>query len=164
MHAEKHTGKTSILKNNLDALENWYPELYKRLVELPEEIPDYIVRTGEKSSFLNVLFRGPDKNTLYYDNDDPIGYSHRYIKSLDLNYAPFLVFLGFGLGYHIVTTLNGFSKSHQIRHIVIVEKDIELFKAALRIFDFSQVIMHPDIELIIGYQHQSQWRLLRTYQ
>ncbi|MBW2116693.1 MAG: motility associated factor glycosyltransferase family protein [Deltaproteobacteria bacterium] len=163
MHAEKHTGKTSILKNNLDALENWYPELYKRVVELPEEIPDYIVRTGEKSSFLNVLFRGPDKNTFYYDNDDPIGYSPRYIKSLDLNYAPFLVFLGFGLGYHIVTTLNGFSKSHQIRHIVIVEKDIELFKAALRIFDFSQVIMHPDIELIIGYQHQDLFVAFRSY-
>jgi len=163
MYAEKLISNTGIVEKNLNALENWYPELYKRLMELPEKIPDYIVRTGDKNSFLNVLFRGADRNTLYYDNDDPVGYSHRYIESLDLNYAPFLVFLGFGLGYHIVTALNDFSEGHQIRHIVIIEKDIEMFKAALNLFDFSQMIMHPDIELIIGYQPQDLFVAFRSY-
>ncbi len=163
MYAENHTSETTLFEKNLNALENWHPELYKRLMELPEEIPDYIIRTGDNNSPLNVLLRDQAKSMLYYDNKDPIGYSRRYIESLDLNYAPFLVFLGFGLGYHIVTALNDFSKTCQISHIVIIEKDIEIFKVALRLFDFSQIIMHPDIELIIGHQPQDLFVAFRNY-
>ena len=90
-------------------------------------------------------------------------YSRRYIDALDLKYAPFLVFLGFGLGYQVVTALNDFSQKCQIRHIIVIEKDIQLFAAALKIFDFSPVISHPDIELFIGCPPQDLFIAFRDY-
>ena len=138
------------LEKNLVALTNRYPELAKQVRDRMDEHPDNIIRTGEDGAFQNILYRTGDRNVLCYDSDDPLGYSRRYVESLDLHYAPFLVFLGFGLGYQVIAALDGLSEELQIQHMVIVEKDIMTFKAALQSNDFSQMIMHPGIELVVG--------------
>lgn len=151
MYTEKKTNM-NLLEKNLSALDNRYPELSKKIRDTYDQVPENMTMVRANSSFTNLLIHHQDKDLFYYDSEDPLGYSYRYIKSLNLKYSPFLVFLGFGLGYQVISALNDFSEKYQIRHIFIIEKDIQLFKAALELHDFSQVIMHPDITLFVGYE------------
>lgn len=139
-----------MLEKNLDVLSSRYPEIAKQIRERMDERPDNVIRTGKDDAFQNILYRSEHRNVLCYDSDEPLEYSRRYIESLDLHYAPFLVFLGFGLGYQVIAALNNFSKTLQIQHMVIVEQDILTFKAALQNYDFSRMIMHPGIDLFVG--------------
>lgn len=163
MHTKKETSHISLLEKNLNVLDKRYPKLSGEIRELEDKNPEYIVKTGINNEFMNILYNNQNMSALCYDNDDPLGYSRSYIESLDLKYAPFLIFLGFGLGYQVVSVLNEFSKKLKIQHILIIEKDTRLFKAALQNYDFSQIIMHPDIELFIGYQPQEFYFEVRNY-
>lgn len=163
MQTEIRSAHARMFEKNLNALDNRYPELSRKIRETVDEIPENIVQTGANNDSPNILYRTQDRSALYYDSDEPLGYSHRYIQSLDLNFAPFLVFLGFGLGYQVVATLNEFAKKLKIQHIVIIEKDIRIFKAALKNFDFSQAIMHPGIVFFIGSPAKDLYYEFRNY-
>ncbi len=163
MKNEKEYAHARMFEKNLMALDKRYPELSKKLHETAGVTSKYIIHPDTNNEFMNILLNNENINSLYYDSKDPLGYSRRYIESLDLKYAPFLIFLGFGLGYQVISALNGFSKKLKIRHIFIVEKDIRFFEAALKNYDFSQIIMHPDIEFFIGKQPQELYFEFRNY-
>lgn len=163
MVAETLSSTDLTFENNVKALNARYPDLHQKIMRLDRRLPPNIVKTGVSEAWMNILLADQSRQALYYDSDDPIGYSRRYISSLDLRYAPFMVFLGFGLGYQVVSALRDFSKSLHIQHIIIIEKDLRLFGAALRILDLSQLIMHPDIKLFIGFETQDLFVVLRNY-
>lgn len=142
----------STYEKNLLALKSRYPVLSDKVMEsVPGPLPA-IVRIGKNDPLPNILFSDPEKEYLCYDNEIPVAYCRDYIGSLDLRFAPFLTLLGFGLGYQLVTLLNDFSEDLKIRHMLIIEKDIRLFKKALEILDFSQAIMHPEIHFFVGME------------
>ncbi|MHB8770843.1 MAG: motility associated factor glycosyltransferase family protein [Syntrophales bacterium] len=139
-----------VLERNFAALQERYPELARRIRSAGPAVSPAIARSSERSPLLNMVLEQDGEKILYYDAEDPIGYCRNYIDALDLKYAPALVFMGFGLGYQIVTILNDLAKDVHVQDVVIVEKDLALFKAALTFLDLSQVIGHPNIAFFVG--------------
>jgi len=84
----------------------WQNAYGKRVMGSREYRPNW-----PKRCHSHVVFLNHDRGLLGYDSVDPLGYCRRYVQSLDLTYAPVLVFLGFGLGYQVVTVLNDLRKS-----------------------------------------------------
>ena len=152
MDMKKKISNNSIFEKNAAALKLRQPDLYRAISAIGPENAERIVTTGNNGLNQNVLLENNGKLFLYYDPDNPQEYVRNYIASLGLSYAPFLVFFGFGLGYQVLSALTEFSENLKIRHVIIIEKDIQLFKSALENIDFSQVIKHPDIEFFVGYR------------
>lgn len=151
----EHTEPRMDFEKNMAALQEYYPELARKIIDSGPQLSANVLRPKAKGASPNILMNKQGAKILYYDAEDPIGYCKQYIEALDLKYAPMLIFLGFGLGYQVVTALNDFSNRLNIQDIIIVEKDINLFKTALTFIDFSQVIRHPKIKFFVG-QHPDQ--------
>ncbi|RPH52385.1 MAG: DUF115 domain-containing protein [Desulfobacteraceae bacterium] len=144
----------SIYEKNLLALQGRYPKLSAEVRETVPGPAPAVIRIWKNDPLPDILFSDRGKEYLCYDNKNPVDYCGDYIRSLDLKFAPFLTLFGFGLGYQLVTLLNDFSEVLKIRHMLIIEKDIRLFKKALEILDFSKAIMHPAIHLFVGMEPQ----------
>ncbi|MBN2441688.1 MAG: motility associated factor glycosyltransferase family protein [Spirochaetales bacterium] len=57
----------------------------------------------------------------------------------------YLVFLGFGAGYHILP----FLKSTEVSNILIVEKDISIFRSIMENIDIRAIIVDPRVTFLI---------------
>jgi len=154
--------KTTIEKN-IDALNQHYPTLAQAIVRSGPELSPNVFRLKSEDTLANLRMHQNGEEVLCYDSLDPIGYCKQYINALDLKYSPALVFLGFGLGYQIMTVLKDFSKKLNVQYIIIVEKDIELFKTALALFDFSQVISHPKIKFFVGEDSDELYKSFQNH-
>ncbi len=155
--------RSSVFEKNMQALETRYPELFRQVCTTGAAGPATIVRTGAADAAVNLLSPDDRGGCLWYDNEDPLGYCRRYIRSLDLGYAPVVIFLGFGLGYQVQSALQDFSQQLCIQHIVIIEKDLTVFRAALQYHDFSRIITHPAIHLFVGCSASELFFALRTH-
>lgn len=154
--------KTAIEKN-MAVLNKHYPTLAQAIVRSGPELSPHVFQFKNKDVLPNLLMNNNSGKIFYYDSLDPTGYCKRYINALDLKYSPALVFFGFGLGYQIISVLNDFSKELNAQYIIIIEKDIELFKTALTFLDFSQVISHPKIKFFIGENPDELYRSFQNY-
>ena len=149
--------------SNLGALKGRYPDLFEAFSTTDNTLPPNVIRLKPDVIFPDVVLENQTKKILYYDSDDPIGYCRGYLESLDLHYAPVLIFLGFGLGYQVVSALHDFSKKWNTKYIIIIEKDPELFRAALMSLDYSEVIGHPEIEFFVGIEPYDLFKSFRKY-
>ncbi|MBU0987419.1 MAG: DUF115 domain-containing protein [Proteobacteria bacterium] len=152
-----------IVEKNMAALQEHYPELARKIIDSGPQLSAKVFRPGKNGGLPNILMDAQGEKILYYDAKDPMGYCRRYIDALDLKYAPAIVFMGFGLGYQVVTALNELAQNLEIQHMMIVEKDIDLFKSALAFTDFRQVIRHPKIKFFVGRQSGEFAVLFRKY-
>ena len=149
--------------SNLDALKEHCPDIYKSISEMDNTHDSRTIKLKPDADLPDVILENQSSNIFYYGSDDPLEYCRDYIKSLDLHYAPFLVFLGFGLGYQVAAALNNFAKKMNIQHIIIVEKDIKLFQTALMTLDFTGMIRHPNIEIIAGIDSDNLFKAFTQY-
>ncbi len=148
---EINTGNwEKIYQSNLSALKHRYPDIFKKINTTDPITLLKPVKIDPDDKFPDVLIQDGDSSLFYYGHKDPMEYCHNYLSALDLHYAPILVFMGFGLGYQVASALNNLAQKLDIRHIIIIEKDIELFKAAMATMDFSSIIGHPRVEFIVG--------------
>jgi len=150
----------TIFEKNMEVLEKRYPDLAKRVRETKDN-PSYKLIQA-KNGMPNVLIKkGSDFLTLY-DNDDPVKYCDNYLKKLNFNYAPIVVFMGLGLGYHLDRFFKLLGKRLGTRCIIVFEKDIEIFRLALRMGDFRQVLSQPKIHFFIGEKPNDTFVKLRV--
>ena len=152
-----------IYASNLVALKERYPELYDKLLTVNKDALAKSVKPNPNNPLPDIVLDGHDEKILYYGRDDPMEYCRQYLDSLDLGFAPFLVFMGFGLGYQVISALNHFSKELYIQHVIIIEKDIELFRTALMMIDLAGIIRHPEIELIVGLDPDELFKSFLKY-
>ena len=145
---------------NLAALEEHYPDIYKIISQMDNSPDTRAIDVRADADFPDLMLESQSNKIFCYGGDDPMEYCRGYIESLDLHYAPVLVFLGFGLGYQVAVTLNDFAKKLDIQHIIIVEKDIKLFQTALMTLDFTGMIRHPNIEIVLGVDSD---KLVKTF-
>ena len=158
---EKESMKT--YHSNLDALKEHCPDIYKTISEMDNTPDSRTIKLKPDADLPDIILENQSNNIFYYGSDDPLKYCRDYIKSLDLHYAPVLVFLGFGLGYQVAVTLNHFAKKMNIQHIIIVEKDIKLFQTALMTLDFTGMIRHPNIEIVVGIDSDNLFKAFTKY-
>ena len=157
------TDRQSIYDNNLAALGKRYPDLFERLSARKSDTVPNLIKLRPDDIFPNSILEEKSRKILYYDAADPMGSCKKFLESLDLHYAPVLIFLGLGLGYQVTSALQHFSRQLNIQYIIIVEKDLELLRAALMTLDLSEVINHPKIELFVGKKPHDLFKLFSGY-
>ncbi len=150
----------SVFDKNMEVLEKRYPDLAKR-VRATKDNPSYkLIQTSKGQP--NVLIKKGSDFFILYDNDDLMTYCDNYLEKLDLKYAPVVIFMGLGLGYHLDRYFKILGEKVGTRQIVVFEKDIELFRLALSVGDFAQIIAQPDIHFFVGESPEEIYVRLKT--
>lgn len=140
---------TEIFEKNMSALEVKYLELAAKIRKNSiEEIRYKVIRadTGEP----NLLVAKNDSFIMLYDNSSPYDYCKKYFEGMNIAYAPVVLFLGFGLGYHLHMFTQLYADKVQGEKIIVFEDDINFFHLAMTMIDFSRFINHPDIHFFVG--------------
>jgi len=140
--------RDTVFEKNMEVLEKRYPDLAKRVSETNDN-PSYKLIQA-KNGKPNVLIKKDSDFLLLYDNNDPVKYCDNYLNKLNMNYAPIVVFMGLGLGYHLDRYFKLLGEKMGTREIIVFEKDIELFRLALKVGDFCTIISQSNIHFFVG--------------
>ncbi len=130
----------SILQSNLEVLSQRDPELANRIAGLGPGLPPYLELIEAKSGLPAVRYHPPGDASAraLCSVYDPVREADRWAENEPVNSAINLVFLGVGLGYHIVSYLDRFGT--HARSIALVEFDPHLFRLALSMRDLRGLI------------------------
>lgn len=144
-----HIFDNDIYRQNLRTLSERYPELAEKIGRLSDD-GAYRVVLSERKELPNLIFQHRRSVGMYYDNTDPLAYCVDYVDALNLKNARVIFFLGTGLCYQLAYVLQQLSRKLRIRHAVIVEKDLGIFKKAMETVDLRPYLSNPDIEFFVG--------------
>lgn len=149
-----------VFEKNMEVLAKRYPKLSKRVRETKDSPSFKLIQA--KNGMPNVLIKkGSDLLTLY-DNDDPVKYCDDYLERLDLKYAPIVIFMGLGLVHHLDRYFKLIGVKVGTREAVVFEKDIELFRLALKVIDFRNFISNSHIHFFVGESPEESFIRLTT--
>jgi hypothetical protein len=152
--------KQIFLDKNMAALAIRYPQIALKLKDVTPS-GNYKL-TNTPSGYSNLLVKHNDSFLSFYDPDDPVGSAERYVEAQLMKFAPVVVFLGIGLGYHLDYFLRNQSNKLDTRKIIIYEKDIEILKFTLSSGDFTNIINHPNIYFFVDDDMDTSHIPLRT--
>ncbi len=144
---------------NMKALEENYPQIAELIKNTAEEEYQF-VRTGE-GRLPNLLDR--KDNTYYYNPQNPWQDVENQILSLNLKNARLAIFLGLGLGYELVYFYKNMMENQLTHYILVVQKNLEVFKAALRSFNFEALIRNSRVHFLVAQPEESLYTILRNY-
>ncbi|MBC8433694.1 MAG: motility associated factor glycosyltransferase family protein [Desulfobacterales bacterium] len=137
-----------IFKKNLSALEEKYPALASKIKKNSIDKSRYkIIRTETGES--NLLVAKNDSFIMLYDNASPYEYCKKFLEGMDIAYAPIVLFLGFGLGYHLHMFSQLYADKANAKKIIVFENDLNIFHLAMEMSDLSHLITHPDIHFFV---------------
>ncbi len=149
-----------ILERNLEVLSLRDPELAEKVRAVEETGAYRLHRTG--TEHFN-LFTGTETGQIvFYETHDPLRTAKTYLEGLKIKFAPFVVFMGLGLGYHLDYFLKNLSDAWGTKEIIIYEKDMDLFRLALSVADFRDILRHPHLHFFVGGDPESSFVELRT--
>jgi hypothetical protein len=137
-----------IFKQNMSVLEEKYPALASKIRKNSIDAGRYKIiqaETGEP----NLLVAKNDSFIMLYDNSSPYEYCKKFFEGMNITYAPVVLFLGFGLGYHIHMFSQLYADKVHAKKIIVFEDDINFFHLAMEMIDFSRIIAHPDIHFFV---------------
>lgn len=125
----------NILDTNLQVLKKEFPDLYQRIREVrPSPQAD---AERSRSGHIVPKLSGKALHSLY----DPVRDGNRFPAV----YPPegYLVFLGIGGGYHIRPYID----CKETRGILIIEKNLSVFRSFLETVDFTSILRSPKVQL-----------------
>ena len=152
--------KDTVFEKNMEVLEKRYPDLAKRVRETKDNTSYKLIQA--KNGKPNVLIKKGSDFLMLYDNDDPMKYCDEYLERLNIKYAPIVVFMGLGLGYHLDRYFKLLGEKVGTREIIVFEKDIELFRLALKVGDFRQIVAQSNIHFFVGESPERTHVKLKT--
>ncbi len=153
--------RKDIFEKNLSALAERNPRLAGKVRDARGNGHGHLLE-GKEGCPPNLLVEHDGARILFYDAEDPLRYSREYLEGLNVKYAPFVFFMGFGLGYHLEQFATRFSNEWGTKEIVIYEKEIELFRLALHVGDYGTVLRHPHIHFFVGDDPEDSHVLLSS--
>lgn len=154
---------SEIYEKNLAVLKARFPDIAERMIRIERSESDRLIRTS--GGHPNILVGSGENGSgryLYYDPEDPFQSAGAYLESLKIKYAPIVVFLGMGLGYHLDYFIRNLGQKWETREIVVYESDPELFRTALTIGDCTATLSHPNIHFVVGADPEESFYHLRT--
>jgi len=138
----------SVEQKNLKSIEAKYPELYNMIINRPAS-DRYKVIDLYKNGKLNIIDN--EKNVLIYHKQDPYGQVLKEVKGRKIKVPNFGIFLGLGFLYSVKAYIDTYiSKKIDDFGLVLIEKDIDLFKTILKVADITAIIEHPRCHLLVG--------------
>ncbi len=144
---KKKTVHNPIYDENLKALRERYPIIAQRIEKAPVN-RDYEIRGTGKKRYVNVYCR--KQECYFYNQDDPQKDVAAQLALLNLKNTKIAVFLGFGLGYEVQYYAKELASRQGTVRILIIEKDLELFKTALHMFNYVPMMNDTKIRLVVG--------------
>jgi len=152
--------KESLFENNFDALQKRYPRLAQRVKCLRPDTKEYrIVRA--RNGRPNLLVADNHRFQMLYDTEDPWGTSLNYLDNVKMKHAPIVVFLGFGLGYHLHIFTRNFAERLGTRKILVFEENIVFLKLAMETTDLAEIFLHPDVLFFVAEDVEEAYLTLR---
>lgn len=145
---------------NMRALKEFYPILAAKIETTVVNNRYAASKAGPRATFNLYCKEG---NFYYYDIDDPMGDVATQIKALNLKNVRLAVFLGMGLGYELMYYVQNELNIQNTSCIMLIEKDLEIFRAAIEAFDFSPYIRHNQFKLIVGLEEGDLYTNIREY-
>lgn len=130
---------------NLLLLKKYYPELHKKLINIKKPLK-YELKSINGS--FNIFVR--DENRFYYDDKNPLHSALEDMKKQEISYARLVFLLGFGLGYEYQAFLKLYKDKLDIKKLIIVEKEIEVFYFALHLNDMGKLIENKNVYFFVG--------------
>lgn len=136
-----------IYEANLTALRENYPHIAARVEKAPVS-RDFEIRGTGPRHFVNIFCK--KQSFYFYKEGNPQQDTAEQMKLLNLKNAKIAVFLGFGLGYEVVYFAREMAAKLGTVKILIIEKDVELFKTALHMFNYVPMMKDVNIKLVVG--------------
>lgn len=138
-------------EQNLMALKKVNPNLAGLLEQTPLNNEFQFERTGpHKVPNLYI----PHLNTHYYSPTAPLEDVEQQIIECKLKNTRMALFLGIGLGYELAHYLKKVSIQQKTEHILVVERNLEVFKYALCVTDLTKAFNHPNIIFKVGVKEE----------
>lgn len=133
-----------IFEKNMNLMKENLPDLWKTLEGVDISSLELVrTRNGQQT----IKFNGKYLHSRY----DPTQEAERFIDSENIENDKTLVIFGCALGYHVTTLFN---KTKKFNQIIIIEPDLAMFKAALKVCDFSSLIDNDRTRFFIGMDPQ----------
>lgn len=127
-----------MLTKNLKYLKKYYPDLYVELESF--EKPVEILKMNQ---FKNFKY----ENTFMHSKYNPEVESDRWIEGIKIDIDMDSIFvIGLGLGYY----LESLKKNYGHKKLIIVEPNLEVFKATMAARDISAYLKDEDMVFIVG--------------
>ena len=135
-------------RKNMEALRARYPELAEKVTRCPFSGRYRIEPSGRRDGAPNLYCTEGD--FYYYDNSDPIADARQQLEQLKLSNAKLALCLGVGLGYELTHFVANLAASVNTIAILVIERDLELFKLACHYSDMSKLITSPSLFFLVG--------------
>ena len=137
-----------IYHNNLAALKDRFPEVYRQLLSRSGDLPFTAEYFNTECGQANVLVTLPDGRRIsFYDKDDITGSTEELMADWQLETQDILFCMGMGLGYYPLTASQKISTRPSI---VIIEPCTAVFNLALKSLDLSLLFNYQRLEIFIG--------------
>lgn len=106
---------------------------------------------GEKGLYTLRVKDFGEKEILLHSLDDPVKEARDLIASYSLKEGDLPIVFGFGLAYHVMEVISALGLRTRI---IVVDPNPHIFKMALRMKNLVALLSSPNIELIIGKDHE----------
>lgn len=135
--------------NNLKELKKYNPMLAKRVEDTKVKKYELIKTDGKYN-----IYDKEKKQFLYYEKKVMKNIEYD-IKKLKIEVAKIAVFLGFGLSYEYNVFIENYSKKHKTEFLIIIEKDIEIFKLCMQVINLEMFFKNSRIKFFVGEEVNS---------
>lgn len=149
----------AIYRRNMHSLQQRYPQLVQRVSMT--QISSYRIVPAGPGGLPNLYL--PATDTFYYEQSDPVKDVRQQLEALKLKNTRLAVFLGLGLGYQVLHFAQNLAKEQNTNYLLIIEKDLQIFKAALKSVDIVPLLENPGIQFMVGFSEESLYPELRNY-
>ncbi|TDX58912.1 motility associated factor glycosyltransferase family protein [Orenia marismortui] len=136
-----------MLRRNINALKKRYPDLLKKLEKMDTEGLIYDLVEAKNNS-KTIKIRSENRSVFIHSKYNPQREASKFIDNIEVEEFNSIILLGSGLGYHVLELFNKIRNTE--KKLFIVEKNLSLFKEALKCNNFSQLLNSPKCHFFIG--------------
>ncbi|MEW6234552.1 MAG: 6-hydroxymethylpterin diphosphokinase MptE-like protein, partial [Candidatus Omnitrophota bacterium] len=136
----------TVFDNNVNLIQRFDPELAQRLQQCEPSSQYVLMETP--SCHPTLIFTGGKRPLYLHSGKDPKTEGQREIQSLAANESSVYVILGLGLGYSLESLLE--TETADIAGLLLVERDIDIFYYFLHRRDWSALLSHPAVRIVIA--------------
>ena len=149
--------KSNFYAKNMKILRKRMPVLERALEMSRGSDCEYIVESA-KNGEMTLAIKHADKVYQIHSRYDPRREAKQQVSSMNLVNPKILVVLGLGLGYHIRACLEELKDANLF--IVVIEKDVEAFRTALKSSDLTDLFNSDKIRWVIGVLPEEGYAVL----
>ncbi len=136
----------SLYENNLQFLRQTHPSLADRVLKAADDVSASLKET--KTTVPTLLIQKDNQYHALHHPEDPLAHGEQFLSSLDkLPEKHNLALIGFGLGYLPLQILH---RRPDLRHLLIFEPSITVFRTALQRVNLSTLLQHPSLRFVVG--------------